>query len=63
MGDERWGARLFSFFRFCGRRKTAGSLEPGARSMPHRDRDVRWSDVRHQTVTRMFAFSSQTQDS
>ena len=39
-----------------------GKSEHGARSISHRDRDVRRSDVRHQTVTRMTSFSSQAQD-
>ena len=43
--------------------KGAGNGEPGARSASHRDKDVRRSDFRRQTVTRKFAFSSQAQDS
>ena len=34
---------------FCVGRKVAGSLEPGAGSTSHRDRDVRYQTVRRQT--------------
>ena len=41
---------------FLLRRKIAGSRELGAWSLSHRGRDVRRSDVRHQTVMRMLGF-------
>ena len=44
------GSLTLALLFVCGRRKIAGSLEPGAGNASHRDEDVRHQTIRRQTL-------------